>query len=133
MKLRGRDLIFFVGAPLLSVLGVLALSSLAPFAEARAGLGVAAGWGLALAVMLPGHLLNAAALASNDPRRLQRSVLLGSALRLLGSGVGMLLFAGLVSEAPMTAFLLSFLAGYFVLAVLELLLSVGHPLRSVSA
>lgn len=111
-----------------SVLGVLLLSAvvpgtlalLAPFAEERATLGIVAGWGLALLVMVPGWLLVARAMVASGGHAFVRAFLGASLLRLLLTVTGVVTFALAVPQAPLFSFLLAFFVGYASLTVLEL-------------
>jgi hypothetical protein len=111
-----------------SVLGVLVLTAvvpaglaaLRPFAEPRAALGFAAGWGLALLVMLPGWVLIARAMATAGSHAFVRAFLAAALLRLLFTMAGATAFALALPEPPLLSFLLAFFLGYGSLTLLEL-------------
>ena len=119
-----RDALFaiWVGGLTLAVPG--ALLALAPIAEARATFGVLVGWGLALAVMLPGYVLLARAVASENPHHFVRNFMLGLLLRMFATVLGVAGFALTVEHAPLRSFLLSFFLGYGALTCVELVLTV---------
>jgi hypothetical protein len=95
-----------------------------PFAEARAEFGVVAGWGAALAMMLPSYLLLARAVSAENPHRFVRNFLLGMLLRMFLTVVAVAAFRLAVEDAPLRSFLLSFFLGYGALTGVELVLTV---------
>ena len=131
--MKTRDVAFAVGALVLSGAVPALLVFAAPFAEARQTLGIVAGWALALLVMLPSHLLTGRVLDSDDPHVFLRGFMLGTGLRFGTTIVAAGLFAWLVPEAPLKAFLVTFLLGYVAFTGLELLVSVRRPSKGLSA
>ncbi len=111
-----------------SVLGVLLLTAvvpaglalLQPFAEPHAALGFAAGWALALLVMLPGWFLLVRAMALRGGHEFVRAFMTAALLRLVLTLGGTAAFALSVPEAPILSFLLAFFLGYASLTALEL-------------
>jgi hypothetical protein len=129
----GRDLRFALGALLLTLLvsGPMLLGS--PFGEARSQLGTLAGWGAALAIMVPSYVLAARAMDSSDNQRFLRAFMLGTLLRLAFTIAAVVLFVKLVEEAPVKSFVLAFFLGYILLTGLELVLTVRGRARGVNA
>lgn len=130
MLMAGADRGLLLGAVALTALVPAGLLAWQPFGEARATLGVAAGWGSALAVTLPGWLLLGRTLAA-DGRGFLKGFLGASLLRLLLTVAAVLAFALLVEDAPLRSFVLAFFAGYVLLTALELRLALGR--RGASA
>ncbi|MBM3984551.1 MAG: hypothetical protein FJ296_02485 [Planctomycetes bacterium] len=129
--MTGADRGLLLGALALSALVPVGLAALQPFGEARATLGVAAGWGAALAVTLPGWLLLGRTLAA-DGRGFLKGFLGASLMRLLLTIAAVLAFALLVQDAPLRSFVLAFFAGYVLLTALELRLVLGRRQRGAS-
>ncbi len=124
-----------------SVLGVLLLTAvvpaglalLQPFAESRPTLGFAAGWALALLVMLPGWLLLARAMAATGGHEIVRAFMGAALLRLVLTIGGTTAFALSLTDAPLRSFLLAFFLGYASLTVLELSRTLPRKRREQSA
>lgn len=97
-----------------------ALLATAPIAEARAPLGYLVGWGLALALVVPSYVVLSRVSRDPEDPRFNRALLGGTLGRFLLALVGMTLFATLVDDAPVKAFLLAFFLGWMLLTGLEL-------------
>jgi hypothetical protein len=121
--MKRRDTLFAGCVLLLTALVPGSLIALAPFAEARSTLGILAGWGLALVMMVPSYVLLARTVSEENPHRFVRAVMAGMLLRLAVTAVGVFVFALTVSETPFKSFLLSFLLGYTLLQTVELALA----------
>jgi hypothetical protein len=130
MLMAGADRGLLLGALSLTALVPAGLLAWQPFGEPRATLGVAAGWGAALAVTLPGWLLLGRTLAT-DGRGFLKGFMGAMVLRLLLTVAAVLAFALLVEDAPLRSFVLAFFAGYVALTALELRLALGR--RGASA
>ena len=115
-----RDATFAVGCVLLSATVPGVMLAFPAFGDERVTLGVLAGWGLALAIMVPSYVLLSRTLHAGDNQRFYRAFMLGTAMRFAGCILGTLAFGLLVPEAPMKTFVMAFFLGYFLLMALEL-------------
>jgi hypothetical protein len=120
--MTARDGRFAAGALLLTLLVPGLLLATSPFGEERATLGTLAGWGAALAIMVPSYVLLTRTVHA-DPHRFLRGFMLGTLLRLILTVVAVLVFVTQVEHAPVRAFVLSFFLGYMLLTGLELTLA----------
>jgi hypothetical protein len=126
------DRVFALGTLLLTAAVPTTLAALQPFGEPRATLGVAAGWGAALLMMVPSYVLVSRSLARPGARGLLQGVLGGMLLRLVLTVGATLAFGLLVQDAPLKSFVLTFFAGYVLLTALELRLVVRAIPRGAS-
>lgn len=133
MMRDGTDRAFALGVLLLTAIVPTSLLALKPFGEGQVLLGVGAGWGAALLVMIPGYLLIRRALAGSDARAFMKAMMGGTLLRLALTLGSTLAFALLVPEAPIKTFVLTFFAGYGLLMALELRLTVRRKRKEASA
>jgi hypothetical protein len=129
----GRDLRFAGGALLLTLLVPGLLLMAAPFGEDRATLGTLAGWGAALAIMVPSYVLLVRSIEGTDSHRFLRAFMLGTLMRLLLTIVAVLLFVTQVEQPPVKSFVLTFFLGYMLLTGLELVTTVRGRAHGVNA
>lgn len=127
------DVRFLAGALAGSVAVPGVLLSAAPIDEARASLGYVVGWTLALLLVVPSYLLMARVTRDPEDPRFNRALLGGTLGRFALALVGMTLFATLVEEPPVKAFLLAFFLGWMLLTGLELTAVVGRSKKKVEA
>jgi hypothetical protein len=118
--MTGRDRIFGLGVLVLSAAAVPALLAARPFDEARATLGLVAGWVAALLVVVPSYVWLARALARSEPHAFVRGFMGSTTLRLFAALALIGGFALLVHDAPIESFVVSFMLGYVALTALEL-------------
>jgi len=111
---------FALGTLLLTAVVPTTLAALRPFGEPRSALGIAAGWGAALLMMVPSYLLVSRALARPGSTGFLQGVMGGMLLRLLVTVAATLGFGLLVSEPPLKAFVLAYFLGYGLLTFVEL-------------
>jgi hypothetical protein len=123
------DLLFAVGATAgtLAVPGLLVLGQ--PLEEPRADLGYAAGWSLALLLVVPSYVIMSRVSRDPDDPRFFKALLGGMVGRFVLALVAMTLFATLVDHPPVKAFLLTFFLGWLILTGLELTSVMGRSRR----
>src|SRR5262245_13309115 len=117
-----RDRLFVLAVVGLTALVPLPLAVLRPLSEERTVLGILAGWGLALLIMVPSYALLVRAMAESSPHRFVTAFMTGAILRLFLTLGGVLGFWLAFKPAPMRSFVLSLLGGYVLLSAVELLL-----------
>lgn len=123
--MSARDRAFVLRTAIASVIAPGLLLLARPFDETRAVMGILAGWGAALLVMVPSYWLLARAMAS-DGKDFLGAFLGGSLGRLVATAVIVLLFVRLVPDAPQWSFVASYFLGYMVLTVIEMSLTVAR-------
>lgn len=114
------DAIFAAGCVVFSLVIPGLMLSRPVFGESGSTFGTLAGWGLALAVMVPSYVMLSRTIHAENMHRFHRAFMLGTALRFAGCIVGTLAFALLVPDAPILTFLMAFFLGYVLLTALEL-------------
>ena len=128
-----RDRNFALGVLLLSAAAIPTLLAVRPFEEARATLGLVAGWCGALLIILPSYVWLARALARPEPHAFLRGFMANATLRLFAAIAVMVGFTLAVKNAPTASFLSSFMLGYLLLTALELRLLLRASRREASA
>jgi hypothetical protein len=128
-----RDRLFFGGAVLLSLAGPAGLLALRPFDEARATLGLLAGWGAALLIIAASYVWLRRVLAQPNAHAFLRGFMAGSVLRLLAAVGVLVAWSFLAPEASLSSFLLSFMLGYVLLTGVELVAMLRGARKGVSA
>lgn len=118
--MTSRNRSFAVGTVLSTLAIPSLLISLSPFDAVRNVMGVACGWGLALAVIVPSFVVMSRLMESGDDRRIQARFMYAMMGRFAASVVGVALFAVLVDEPPLYDFVLAFFLGFAVLSALDL-------------
>ena len=129
--MTARDRSFALGVLLLTAAAVPALLASRPFDEARASLGVLAGWGGALLIAVPSYAWLARTLGRQSPHAFVRGFMGITTARLFAAMALIVGFTLLVPDAPTGSFLASFMLGYLLLTVLELRLLLAR--REASA
>jgi|GEM_PF-1927245 len=130
--MTARDRNFALGVLLLTGLAVPALLAARPFDEARAELGLVAGWAGALLIVVPSYVWLGRALARPEPHAFLRGFMANTTLRLFAALAVIVGFTLLVHEAPTGSFLASFMIGYLALTALELRLLLAATRREAS-
>ena len=128
-----RDRNFVLGVLLLSAVAVPGLLAARPFDETRATLGLLAGWGGALLIVLPSYVWLARALSRSEPQAFLRGFMGNATLRLFAALAVMTVFTLTVKDAPTASFLSSFMLGYLLLTGLELRLLLASSRKGASA
>jgi hypothetical protein len=116
----GRNGMFGLGVLVLSAAAIPGLLAARPFDEARAPLGLVAGWMGALLVVVPSYVWLARALSRTQPHAFVRGFMASTTLRLFIALALIGGFALLVQDAPIESFVISFMLGYVALTALEL-------------
>jgi hypothetical protein len=110
---------FALGTLLATLVVPGAFLALEPFREPRAALGVVAGWGLALLIIVPSFWLMARVMGSDDRLAFHRAFMGGSMGRFALGIAGVVLFATQIDQPPLWSFISCFFLGYFALSALE--------------
>lgn len=131
--MTGRDRLFVAAAALLSLAVPAGLLALRPFDEPRATLGLLAGWGGALLVIVPSYLWLRRVLARAEAHAFLRGFMGGSVARLVAATALLGAWAFLGPEGSLSSFLLSFMLGYVLLTGAELLATLRGARKGASA
>ena len=127
------DRSFALGTLLLTAALPTSLAALQPFGEPRSALGIAAGWGAALLMMVPSYVLVSRTISRPGSAGFLQGVMGGMLLRLLVTVAATLSFGLLLEQPPLKAFVLAYFLGYGLLTFVELRALTRRPRPETSA
>jgi hypothetical protein len=114
------DRSFALGTLLATAVVPTSLAALAPFGEPRGVLGIGAGWGAALLMMVPSYLLISRTISRPGSAGFLQGVMGGMLLRLVVTVAATLSFGLLLHDPPLKSFVLAYFLGYGLLTFVEL-------------